>query len=191
MKLYHYTISENVLSFKEQGLLPRVEPVLGPLDQPVVWLTTQPDVSVSVQDSIVMARVFQLYEAPLEDLHRVRRGEIKGHPAGLCKQWWYGTGERLDMNIGGKMCTVTYVGEESDLVRLTVEIPDLDAKLFRYIKWKKRPKTPTRRALFETRRAYERMTHVRQWYVYLDRIAPNMITEVVPLSGPFDLGPVA
>jgi hypothetical protein len=82
------------------------------------------------------------------------------------------------MNIGGEIRTVSYVGDKDDLVRLTVEISDQSSKLFPYIKWRKRPKSPTHAILYK-------MQHVRQWYVYLDRIAPNMITEVRPLSGQF------
>jgi hypothetical protein len=60
------------------------------------------------------------------------------------------------------------------LVRLTVEVPDHDAKLHRYIKWRDRPKSALHRFLY-------RLDHVQRWYVYLGHIAPTRITEIMPV----------
>jgi hypothetical protein len=69
--LYHYTHAANVLPIREQGLPPRFEDALSPHHQ-VVWLTTQPDVSVAPDDAKAMAAVLGVYETPLSALNRKR-----------------------------------------------------------------------------------------------------------------------
>ena len=90
MKLYHFTTADKLLAIKEHGLLPALDPDMSP-DHAVVWLTSQPDVSVTERDAKAMAFWLHLYEAPLEDLRRMRAGEIKTIAAKPCRQWWYGT----------------------------------------------------------------------------------------------------
>jgi hypothetical protein len=175
MKLYHYTCVENVLAIKERGLLPHLEPMLSS-GHVVVWLTTQPDVSVSELDAKAMALVLHIYEAPLDELHRMRAGEIEGFQARQCKQWKYGSmGERWDIPIDGHNRNITFVGDKDDLMRLTVEVPDNDPKLHRFIKWRDRPKSRFIRSFYQ-------LKHVRQWYVYLGEIVPTAMTKVVPMQ---------
>ena len=90
MKLYHFTTADKVLPIKERGLLPSLEPQMSP-DHAVVWLTSQPDVSHTERDARAMALLLQAYEAPLEDLQRMRAGETEKFEAGRCKRWRYGT----------------------------------------------------------------------------------------------------
>ena len=66
MKLYHFTTADKVIAIREYGLLPSLEPVMSP-DHAVVWLTSQPDVSLTEQDAKAMALWLHLYEAPLEE----------------------------------------------------------------------------------------------------------------------------
>src|SRR6516162_7078976 len=177
MKLYHFTTADKVLAIKEYGLLPGLEPTMSP-HHAVVWLTSQPDLSVTGRDARAMALWLHLYEAPLEDLRRMRAGEIKTIAAKPCRQWWYGTkGERLHMVINGQERTVTFVGDADDPVRLTIDVRDDDANLHRYIKWRDRPNTRQLRAFY-------RLGHIRLWFVYLARIAPDAITETRPIEKP-------
>jgi len=171
MKLYHYTGAEHLLSIKQRGLLPAPD-LISP-DYAIVRLTTQPDVSLTEREGRAMATVLHRYEAPLSELQRQGAGEIETWPR---TRWSYGPkSERLAMNIGGRTRMVTFVsGEYDDLVRLTVEVPDHDAKLHRYIKWRDRPKWPLHRFLY-------RLDHVQRWYVYLGHIAPTTITEITPV----------
>jgi len=81
------------------------------------------------------------------------------------------------MVINGQQRTVTFVGDADDLVRLTIEVPDDDANLHRYIKWRDRPNTRQLRAFY-------RLGHIRLWFVYLARIAPDAITETRPIEKP-------
>jgi hypothetical protein len=69
MKLFHFTTADKVLPIKERGLLPSLEPQMSP-DHAVVWLTSQPDVSLTERDAKAMALWLQAYEAPLEELQR-------------------------------------------------------------------------------------------------------------------------
>jgi hypothetical protein len=171
MKLYHFTTADKVLAIKERGLLPALEPTMSP-DHTVVWLTSQPDVSVTERDATAMSLWLRLYEAPLEELERIRAGEIKTLEAAPCRQWWYGaTAKRLRMVINGQERTVTFVGDSDELVRLTIEVPDNDAMLHRYVKWRDRPKTRQLRAIY-------RLGHIRLWFVYLASIAPDAITDI-------------
>jgi len=142
-------------------------------DYAIVWLTTQPDVSLTEQEGRAMATVLHRYEAQLRDLQRQRAGEIETWPR---TRWSYGPkSERLAMNIGGHTRMVTFVsGEYDDLVRLTVEVPDHDAKLHRYIKWRDRPKSRLHGFLYG-------LDHVQRWYVYLGHIAPTTITQITPM----------
>ena len=177
MKLYHFTTADKVIAIREYGLLPSLEPVMSP-DHAVVWLTSQPDVSLTEQDAKAMAFWLHLYEAPLEDLRRMRAGDIETLEAGPCKRWRYGTtAERLHMVINGQERTVTFVGDADDLVRLTIDVRDDDANLHRYIKWRDRPNTRQLRAFY-------RLGHIRLWFVYLARIAPDAITETRPVEKP-------
>ena len=141
MKLYHYTGVEDLLPIKQRGLLPAPD-LISP-DYAIVWLTTQPDVSLTEQEGRAMATVLHRYEAPLRELQRQRASEIETRPR---TRWSYGPkSERLAMNVGGHTRMVTFVsGEYDDLVRLTVEVPDHDAKLHRYIKWRDRRKSSLR-----------------------------------------------
>ena len=172
MKLYHYTGAEHLLSIKQRGLLPAPD-LISP-DYAIVRLTTQPDVSLTEREGRAMATVLHRYEAQLSDLQRQRAGEIETWPR---TRWSYGPkSEHRAMNIGGRTRMVTFVsGEYDDLVRLTVEVPDHDAKLHRYIKWRDRPKSPLHRFLY-------RLDHVQRWYVYLGHIVPTIITEIVPVG---------
>jgi len=175
MKLYHFTTADKVLAIKEYGLLPGLEPTMSP-DHAVVWLTSQPDVSVTERDAKAMALWLHLYEAPLEDLRRMRAGEIKTIAAKPCRQWWYGTkGQRLHMVINGQKRTVTFVGDADDLVRLSIDVRDDDANLHQYVTWRNRRKRRHLRAIYE-------LGHIRLWYVYLSRIAPDAITEIRKMS---------
>ena len=175
MKLYHFTTADKVLPIKERGLLPSLEPQMSP-DQAVVWLISQPDVSLTERDAKAMALWLQAYEAPLEDLRRMRAGKIKTIAAKPCRQWWYGTkGKRLRMVINGQERTVTFVGDADDLVRLAIDVREDDANLHRYSTWPNRPKMRRHRAFYQ-------LDHVRLWYVYLARIAPVAITEVREMS---------
>ena len=141
-------------------------------DHAVVWLTLQPDVSVTEQDAKAMAFWLHLYQAPVEELRRMRAGEIKTLQAAPCRQWWYGTkNERLRMVIQGQERTVTFVGDADDLVRLAIDVRDDDATLHRYVTWGNRPKRRGLRAIYE-------LGHIRLWYVCLSRIAPDAITEI-------------
>ena len=177
MKLYHFTTADKVIAIREYGLLPSLEPVMSP-DHAVVWLTSQPDVSVTERDAKAMALWLHLHEAPLEDLRRMRAGEIKTIAAKPCRQWWYGTkGERLRMVINGQERTVTFVGDADDIVRIAIDVSDDDANLHRYIKWRERPNTRQLRAFY-------RLGHIRLWFVYLARIAPDAITETRPVEKP-------
>ena len=171
MKLYHFTTADKVIAIREYGLLPSLEPVMSP-DHAVVWLTSQQDVSVTERDAKAMALWLHLYEAPLEDLRRMRAGEIKTIAAKPCRQWWYGTkGERLRMVINGQERTVTFVGDADDIVRIAIDVSDDDANLHRYVTWKRRQL-----------RAVYHLGHIRLWYVYLSRIAPDAITEIRKMS---------
>ena len=175
MKLYHFTTADKVLSIKERGLLPSLEPQMSP-DYAVVWLTSRPDVSLTERDEKAMALWLQAYEAPLEELQRMRAGETEKFEAGPCKRWRYGTmGERLHMVINGQERTVTFVGETDDLVRLAIDVREDDANLHRYSTWPNRPKMRRHRAFYQ-------LDHVRLWYVYLARIAPVAIAEVREMS---------
>jgi hypothetical protein len=175
MKLFHFTTADKVLPIKERGLLPSLEPQMSP-DHAVVWLTSQPDVSLTERDAKAMALWLQAYEAPLEDLRRMRAGETEKFEAGRCKRWRYGTmGERLHMVINGQERTVTFVGDADDLVRLAIDVREDDANLHRYSTWPNRPKMRRHRAFYQ-------LDHVRLWYVYLARIAPVAITEVREMS---------
>jgi len=175
MKLYHFTTADKVIAIREYGLLPSLEPVMSP-DHAVVWLTSQPDVSVTERDAKAMALWLQAYEAPLEELQRMRAGETEKFEAGPCKRWRYGTmGERLHMVINGQERTVTFVGDADDLVRLAIDVREDDANLHRYSTWPNRPKMRRHRAFYQ-------LDHVRLWYVYLARIAPVAITEVREMS---------
>ena len=171
MKLYHFTTADRVLPIKERGLLPSLEPQMSP-DHAVVWLTSQPDVSLTERDAKAMALWLQAYEAPLEELQRMRAGETEKFEAGPCKRWRYGTmGERLHVVINGQERTVTFVGDADDLVRLAIDVRDDDANLHRYVTWKRRQL-----------RAVYHLGHIRLWYVYLSRIAPDAITEIRKMS---------
>ena len=175
MKLFHFTTADKVLPIKERGLLPSLEPQMSP-DQAVVWLISQPDVSLTERDAKAMALWLQAYEAPLEELQRMRAGETEKFEAGPCKRWRYGTmGERLHMVINGQERTVTFVGDADDLVRLAIDVREDDANLHRYSTWPNRPKMRRHRAFYQ-------LDHVRLWYVYLARIAPVAITEVREMS---------
>src|SRR6516225_7454522 len=127
MKLFHFTTADKVLPIKERGLLPSLEPQMSP-DHAVVWLTSQPDVSLTERDAKAMALWLQAYEAPLDELQRMRAGETETFEAGRCKRWRYGTmGERLHMVINGQERTVTFVGDADDLVRLAIDVREDDA----------------------------------------------------------------
>jgi hypothetical protein len=118
----------------------------------------------------------QTYEAPLEDLRRMRAGEIETLEAGPCKRWRYGTtAERLHMVINGQERTVTFVGDADDLVRLAIDVRDDDANLHRYVTWRNRPTLRRHRTVYQ-------LDHIRLWYVYLARIAPDAITEIRKMS---------
>ena len=146
MKLYHFTTADRVLPIKERGLLPSLEPQMSP-DHAVVWLTSQPDVSLTERDARAMALWLQFYEAPLSELQRMRAGEIETFEARPCKRWRYGTmGERLHMVINGQKRTVAFVGDTDNLVRVAIDISEDDANLSRYITWPNRPKMRGRRA---------------------------------------------
>ena len=54
MKLYHFTTADQVLPIQKHGLLPSLEPQMSP-DHTVVWLTSQPDVSLTERDARAMA----------------------------------------------------------------------------------------------------------------------------------------
>jgi hypothetical protein len=137
-------------------------------DHTVVWLTSQPDVSLTERDARAMA--------PLSELQRMRAGEIETFEARPCKRWRYGTmGERLHMVINGQKRTVAFVGDTDNLVRVAIDISEDDANLSRYITWPNRPKMRGRRAFYQ-------LDHVRLWYVYLARIAPIAITEIREMS---------
>ena len=175
MKLYHFTTADQVLPIQKHGLLPSLEPQMSP-DHTVVWLTSQPDVSLTERDARAMALWLQFYEAPLSELQRMRAGEIETFEARPCKRWRYGTmGERLHMVINGQKRTVTFVGDADDLVRLAIDVREDDANLRRYSTWPNRPKMRRHRAFYQ-------LDHVRLWYVYLARIAPVAITEVREMS---------
>ena len=66
---------------------------------------------------------------------------------------------------------------ENNLVRLTVEVPN-DGRLFRYVTWPDRPKP--RKWPRSTYKALE-VTIFEYWYVYLGSIAPQLVTEIVPV----------
>ena len=175
MRLYHFTTADKVLPIKERGLLPSLEPQMSP-DHAVVWLTSQPDVSLTERDAKAMALWLQAYEAPLDELKRMRAGETETFEAGPCKRWRYGTmGERLHMVINGQERTVTFVGDADDLVRLAIDVRDDDANLHQYVTWRNRPKRRHLRAIYE-------LGHIRLWYVYLSRIAPDATTEIRKMS---------
>jgi hypothetical protein len=107
MKLYHYTAAYKILPIKEQGLLPRPEETMSP-NHAVVWLTTQPDLSLTVEAGNIIAAIFDIYEAPLADLHR-QRATGDDFVAKPSRQWWYGSkGERLEMEIGGRECFLEF-----------------------------------------------------------------------------------
>jgi hypothetical protein len=149
MKLYHFTCADQVLPIKEHGLLPSLEPQMSP-DHAVVWLTSQPDVSLTERDAKAVALWLQTYEAPLEDLRRMRAGEIETLEAGPCKRWRYGTtAERLHMVINGQERTVTFVGDADDLVRLAIDVGDDDANLHRYVTWRNRPTLRRHRTVYQ------------------------------------------
>jgi hypothetical protein len=152
MKLYHYTGVEDLLPIKQRGLMP-AQDLISP-DYAIVWLTTQPDVSLTEQEGRAMATVLHRYEAQLSELQRQRGDEIETRPRTRSS---YGPkSEHRAMNIGGRTRMVTIVsGENDDLVRLTVEVPGHDAKLHRYIKWRDRPKWPLHRFLY-------RLDHVQR-----------------------------
>ena len=56
----HFTTADKVIAIREYGLLPSLEPVMSP-DHAVVWLTSQPDVSLTEQDAKAMAFWLHLY----------------------------------------------------------------------------------------------------------------------------------
>src|SRR6516162_6722312 len=102
MKLYHFTTADKVLPIKERGLLPSLEPQMSP-DHAVVCLTSQQDVSLTERDAKAMALWLQAYEAPLDELKRMRAGETETFEAGRCKRWRDGSmGERLDRVMNGQ-----------------------------------------------------------------------------------------
>ena len=95
MKLYHYTGVEDLLPIKQRGLLPARD-LISP-DYAVVWLTTQPDVSLTEQEGRAMATVLHRYEAPLRELQRQRASEIETRPR---TRWSYGpNSERLAQSV--------------------------------------------------------------------------------------------
>jgi hypothetical protein len=169
MQLYHYTTADKVLAIKELGLLPAPELTNAPAAA-VVWLTKQPDVSMPEEAAYIMATL-GFYESPLSDLDDLKTGKKNTSAAGPCRQWWYGSkGKRLDMDVDGRKINVTYVPQDDDLVRLTVQVPKNNS-LNRYVTWPLRP-------LSGIHRVFYRMPHVRLWYVYTDRIEPSWITEI-------------
>jgi hypothetical protein len=143
----------------------------------VVWLTAQADVSVNSRDGMTMASLLHSYEAPLNDLKRMRDGELQTLTCDPCKQWWYGSkDEQLVMNIEGQDCTVTFLSEgDDDLMQLTVEISDDDRKLHRFVTWRDRPKK-------QTYRPYYKLGYIRQWYVYLGHLPPTNIIKITPVK---------
>ena len=97
-------------------------------------------------------------------------------------QWKYGKrGARHYFEHDGREITATFKPPQDDLVRLTVEVPD-DCKLYRFVKWPKRPK---HRAATWT----YRFPHVRLWWVYLGRlIAPATLPTRVSRRRPSQCG---
>jgi hypothetical protein len=177
MKLYHFTTADNVLPVKERGLLPQLDEVMT-AGRPVVWLTTQPDVSLEPQAAKRLARL-GFYEAPA-GLQKARAREAEGLDegvtAGLCRQWSYGSkGERLTMQINGRECTVTFSTPDDDLMRLTVQVADDDPNLHHYVTWPERARNHLATTLY-------RQPHVRLWYVYTGSIGPRAITDVTPVQ---------
>ena len=141
---------------------------------PVVWLTTQPEPTLTADEGMWLAERVGFYEAPLKELHRIRTNEIESCTCGPPTQWRYGSkSERLEMKIDGREVTVTYAPEKDDVMRLTVNVPE-DERLFRYVTWPHRPKLKVMRDTY-------RQPYVRLWYVYLGIISPNSITEVTPV----------
>ena len=75
------------------------------------------------------------------------------------------------MVINGQERTVTFVSDADDTVRIAIDVSDDDANLHRYVTWKRR----------QLRVVYH-LGHIRLWYVYLSRIAPDAITEIRKMS---------
>ena len=67
--MYRYTVKDHVLAIKREGLLPRPCPAMSP-DSAVVWLTTQPDVSVTPKAANWCALYMGMYEGDLAELLR-------------------------------------------------------------------------------------------------------------------------
>jgi hypothetical protein len=171
MRLYHYTLARHVRRIQRKGLLTSLEQIQAPC--PVVWLTTQPDVTVSPKDARVMAGKLGIYEGSMHDLRKMQAGEARSAPARPPRHWMHGEsgGKRWTMHINGRECDVTYSGDKDDLVRLTVELPDNDPKLHRYVEW-------PRRVMSHVIQIFCEMDHVRQWHIYLGRVPPAAITDL-------------
>jgi hypothetical protein len=152
--LYHYTRVDRVEAIKRDGLLPHIDE-MSP-ERLVVWLTMQPDVSVTPVEADWLAQHFGLLEGDLADLRAMEADQQASLCARPVRSWWYGSkGERLTLKDGR---IVTFVPVEDDLVRLTIALPADDPALQRYCRWPHRPLTPVHRAMVK-------LPLVRQWWV--------------------------
>jgi hypothetical protein len=67
MRLYHFTEAARCLPIKERGLSPGCDDTMSPDHPVVVWLTAQPDVSLTADEGRSLCKRALAYEAPLSE----------------------------------------------------------------------------------------------------------------------------
>jgi hypothetical protein len=158
MILYHFTPASKVRSIKRHGLLPQPDTDDMSSGRDRVWLTVQPDLSLTKREAQWLAK----HGGLLNRIPIFENGQLRFVPprAWLSADRWVGG------FLGGPRNFVR--GEPQ--VRLSVRIRKNDSRLHRYASWRSRP----RRKGIDLRS----LPYARLWYVYQGAIAPDRIIEI-------------
>jgi len=161
MILYHFTPASKVRSIKRHGLLPQPDTDGMTKGHDRVWLTAQPDLSLTEPEANWLSERGGL----LNTIPVVENGQLRLIP----RRTWLFTGGW----VGGFFAPRTFVRSKPQ-VRLTVCVHKNDPRLHRYATWPSRPRGKG----FDLRS----LPYARLWYVYQGVIEPDRITEIAEVE---------
>ena len=155
MILYHFTSANRLPTIKRKGLVPqRGDHMTSGIDR--VWLTTQPDLSVTPRESEWLAKHGGLNVMEFD-------GEGFKPP-----RTWFLTHSLIRKRVGRHW--VHEYRERKPLRRITVNVRKNDHKLHRYTTWAGRPRDDIQ--------DHRSATFARLWYVFLGTIPPEQILSI-------------